>query len=181
MRSSSPGPSFSKDLDPLALWHLLDDAHAADAPSLDTLHDELGAARLDGFAGLGKSPELGHDESTERVVVRRGFGGRQVKVEGLAHVLEWHARVHQGLALRHRDDHLLLDVVLVTDLPDDLLDEIFDGHEAARAAVLVDDDRDVDLALLHVAQELVDGLRLGDELSGSQIRPDVHVLLAASE
>src|SRR5437867_13299408 len=132
MRSSSPGPSFSTVLDPLACGHLLDDADSADAPSLDTLDHELGAARLDRLARLREPAELGDDESAERVVIGSGFGGRQVEVERLAHVLERNARVHQRLALRHRDDHLLLDVVLIADLTDDLLDEVLDGHEPAR-------------------------------------------------
>src|SRR5439155_15602913 len=136
------------------------------APSLDTFDHELGAARLDRLARLREPAELGDDESAERVVIGSGFGGRQFEVERLAHVLERNARVHQRLALRHRDDHLLLDVVLVADLADDLLYEILDGHEPARAAVLVDDDSDVDLVLLHVAEQLVDGLRLGTNWAG---------------
>ena len=45
-------------------------------------------------------------------------------------------------------------VVLVFDLADDLLDEVFDRREADRRAVLVDDDRHVLVAGLHAAQQL---------------------------
>ena len=54
-------------------------------------------------------------------------------------------------------DHRLLDVVLVLDLADDLLEQVLDRHEAGRAAVLVEHDRDVDLAALELVQEVVDG------------------------
>ena len=55
----------------------------------------------------------------------------------------------------------LLDVVLVLDLADDLFDQVLDRDQPGRAAVLVDDDRDVHAALLHLVQQLVDLLGLG--------------------
>src|SRR5439155_18946875 len=48
--------------DALTLRHLLDDANAADAPSLDALDDELRASRLHGLARFRESTELGNDE-----------------------------------------------------------------------------------------------------------------------
>src|SRR5438874_4033114 len=181
MRSSSPGPSFSTQLDHLGGGRLFDDTHAADAAALDAFDDEPCTAGFDGLARLRESTELGDDKSAERVVVRSGLRRRQVQVERLADVLERNPRVHQRLALRHRQHHLLLDVVLVAYLADDLLDQILDRHEPAGAAVLVDDDRNVDLVLLHVAKELVDLLGLWDELSRSHVRPDLDVLLPARE
>ena len=52
--------------------------------------------------------------------------------------------VDAGLVVRQRHDHRLLLVVLVLDLADDLLDQVLDGDEAGRPAVLVEDDGDVD-------------------------------------
>ena len=57
----------------------------------------------------------------------------------------------------------LLAVVLVLDLADDLLQHVLDGHDARRAAVLVDDDGHVDAVCPHVGQQLVDSLRLRHE------------------
>ena len=61
------------------------------------------------------------------------------------------------------DDGLGLAVVLVANLADQLLDDVLDGHEAGRAAVLVDDDRELKALLLELAQQIDDALRLGHE------------------
>ena len=61
-------------------------------------------------------------------------------------------------------DRRFFAVVLVLDLADDLLEQILDRDEAGRAAVLVDDDGDVHLALAQLGQQLVDALRLRDEV-----------------
>ena len=60
-------------------------------------------------------------------------------------------------------DQRLLDVVLVLDLADDLLEEVLDRDQARRPAVLVEHDRDVDLAPLELVQQVVDRHRLRDE------------------
>ena len=60
------------------------------------------------------------------------------------------------------------DVVLVGDLADDLLEQVLHRDEPGGAAVLVDDDRHVELLGLHLAQELGDALRLGHEVRGPQ-------------
>ena len=59
-----------------------------------------------------------------------------------------------------------LAVVLVGDLADDLLDDVLDGDQPGGAAVLVDDDREVVLVALHLAQQVVDRLALGHEVHG---------------
>ena len=58
-------------------------------------------------------------------------------------------------------------VVLVGDLPDDLLDEVLDGHQTRGAAVLVDDERHVVAVALHVAQQGVGPLGVGHEVRGA--------------
>ena len=50
---------------------------------------------------------------------------------------------------------------IVLDLADDLLDQVLDGDQAGRAAVLVEHDRDVDLAALEGVEQVVDRHRLG--------------------
>src|SRR5262249_24069142 len=61
------------------------------------------------------------------------------------------------------DERLRLDVVLVANLTDDLLEQIFDRDEARRAAVLVDDDRALRLLALELLQQLRTPLRLRHE------------------
>ena len=42
-------------------------------------------------------------------------------------------------------------VVLIGDLPNDFLEDVLDRHEPRRAAVLIDDDGEVDPSGLHLA------------------------------
>ena len=58
-------------------------------------------------------------------------------------------------------------VVLVVDLAHNLLDDVLEGDEAEGASELVDNDGDVDLAGLEVAQEVVNLLGLGNEEGGT--------------
>ncbi len=69
--------------------------------------------------------------------------------------------VDPGLVVGDPDDQRLLDVVLVLDLADDLLEEVLDRDQAGGAAVLVEHDRDVDLAPLQLVQEVVDVIDSG--------------------
>ena len=88
-----------------------------------------------------------------------------VDVEQLGEVVD----VHASAGTRTVPSAELLDagrlaVVLVGDLADDLLEDVLDGDQAGRAAVLVDDDREVALVALHLAQQVVDRLALGHEV-----------------
>src|SRR5262249_2070929 len=55
--------------------------------------------------------------------------------------------------------------------PDDFFQEIFDRDEAGRAAIFVDDDRDLGLLALELLEELGYALALGDDNRGAQERP----------
>ena len=57
-----------------------------------------------------------------------------------------------------------VDVVLVGDLPYQLLQDVLQCYEAGRATVLVDHDGQVLLARLHLADDLSHPLALGQEL-----------------
>ena len=59
-------------------------------------------------------------------------------------------------------DQRLVDIEFVDDLAHELLDEVFEGHHAGSAAVLVDHDGEMELACLHLAHERGDALGLGD-------------------
>ena len=63
-------------------------------------------------------------------------------------------------------------VVLVGDLADDLLERVFDRHDARNAAVFVEHHGDVVAAPLKLLQQIVDGLRLGhEERLAQKLRP----------
>ena len=74
-----------------------------------------------------------------------------------------HPPVDEVLAGREAHDVGLFRVVLVDDLADELLEAILECHETGDRAVLVGDEREVELAGLHLAHQLAHGLVLGDE------------------
>ena len=77
--------------------------------------------------------------------------------------LDLHAAVDEVVAVGQALDGQLLDVVLVDDLADQLLEAVLQRDQAGDAAVLVGDDREVELAGLHLAHQPGDRLVLGDE------------------
>ena len=89
--------------------------------------------------------------------------------------------VHRQLArhaVRARVD--LLDealrlVVLVGDLPDQLLEQILEGHQPGRAAVLVDDDGDVQLLGLEFLQQRVRALGFRHEIRRVKLAAQIEV------
>ena len=87
-----------------------------------------------------------------------------------AEVVDVGPAVDPRLVVGEPDDQRLLLVVLVLDLADDLLEQVLDGDEAGRAAVLVEHDRDVDLAPLELVEQVVDAHRLGHEDRRAQER-----------
>ena len=78
------------------------------------------------------------------------------------------------------DDLLRLLVELVADLADNLLEQILHRDDAARSAVLVDDDGDGDLLALHLAQHVDAALDLGHEEDVAPQRPRDRAGVAAS-
>ena len=70
-------------------------------------------------------------------------------------VVDVHRRVHPPRAVLEGLDGWVLTVVLVGDLTDDFLRDVLDGDQASRAAVLVDDDRDVHPVALHLLEQVI--------------------------
>ena len=115
------------------------------------------------------------DEAADGVPVPRG----QVRSEQLVDLVHGHLARDPELAATERLDERLVDVELVDDLADQLLDEILEGHHARRAAVLVDDDGEMELPGLHLAHERGDSFRLGDVVRRPATVAHGAVLLAA--
>ncbi len=111
------------------------------------------------------------DQPADRVVLV-GVLEPQVGVEQLGEVIDVGAAVDAGLILGQPDDHRLLGVVLILDLADDLLEEVLDRDQAGGPAILVEDDRDVDLPPLELVEEVVDRHRLGHEHGRPQQRAE---------
>ena len=97
-----------------------------------------------------------------------------LQVPELEQVVDRGAAVDAGPVLAQLLDQRLLDVVLVLDLAHDLLEQVLDRDQARRAAVLVEHDRDVDLAPLELVEQVVDRHRLRHEHGRPQERPQVR-------
>ena len=126
----------------------------------------------DKLATRGDPPDDGEHEAAERIDVGLFLGLEQLGPEPRLELLDRCARRGDEPELGVDGDiRRLLLVVLVLDVADDLLDQILDGDEPVRAAVLVDDQRHVDARRLH-ANEQVHGRHGGRHIEN---RPaDLH-------
>ena len=92
-----------------------------------------------------------------------GDGGRfktfQVHTEQLAQAIDIGITGHhiRAVALLH---HVDFDLVFVVDLAPDLFQPVLDRDHTGHTAVFVDHDREVQVLLLHLAHERLDGLAL---------------------
>src|SRR5256714_13984958 len=143
----------------LAMAGLLgqDDPYLLDPAPLDIDHGELPAVLLDRLALDRDVSEPGHDESGQRLVraVRQPEPGRLRQLVRAYHALDQ----HPGRGRRQRYGHLVrgrLQVVLVGDLPDQLLGEVLQGHQTVGAAVLVHHDGQLRVGRLQRLQYAVE-------------------------
>lgn len=88
----------------------------------------------------------------------------EVDAEQLAEVVDAHpGRDADRAVVELFDLGALVGVGLVGDLADDLLEDVLDGEQARGAAVLVDRDGHVVVRALHLLEQLVEPLGVGDE------------------
>src|SRR5690606_28683508 len=117
-----------------------------------------------------QAAQLMHYQSAGRVVIVI----RQVGVEVFVKVLDPGQRPHQvrraafrvGLGL---DARRFLAVVLVIYFADDFFQYVLDRQQARNAAVLVDDNRHVIVAVAKLLEEGIEPLRFRDDRSGTQV------------
>src|SRR5580658_9305429 len=119
-----------------AFRHNLDAHH----PRLVRLaHDELHSAHVHRRAHRGYTAGAADDEPSQRLELAVC---RESLAERLRDIRERHRRVGDHVTVAKRLD-LRVDVVLVADVTDDLLDDVFERDEASRPPELVADDRDM--------------------------------------
>src|ERR1700674_4607263 len=134
-----------------------------DASALDAFGAELEVLEGDHFAFVGDVAQQVEDEAADGVP----FGVGELDAELFADLVDGGPSGDAEGPVGESFDAGGLAVVLVDDLADDLLEEVFEGAEPGGAAVLVDDDRHVELFALHLAEELGDAFLLGDEHRGA--------------
>mmetsp|Transcript_28374 Transcript_28374/g.52945 ORF Transcript_28374/g.52945 Transcript_28374/m.52945 type:complete len:300 (+) Transcript_28374:2916-3815(+) len=69
----------------------------------------------------------------------------------------------------------LFNVVLVFDFPNDLLNQVFDGHQAVDAAIFINNQRHMPTLRLHFGEQNTDRHAWGDKQQGTQNFGDVKV------
>ena len=134
---------------------------------------EAEAVEGEGLAGAGDRLGLVDDEAGDGVGLLVG----ERPVEGAVEVADGDAALDLDRAVGLAGDAGgLLDVVLVGDVADDLLDDVLERDEALERAVLVDDEGEVGAAAEELAELVVEGRRLGDEVGLHRHVDDVEAL-----
>src|SRR5450631_478492 len=111
-----------------------DDTQEIDSPPVGAHDSELQFPHLDGLAAARQTTEFLHEQSADGVVFLVGKCGAEVVVE----IRNRREGTDGEFALALPPNRLIvLDIVFIVDLPDDLLNDVLDGHETAYAAVLV--------------------------------------------
>ena len=120
-------------------------------------------------AVLGDHVELGEDQPAQGLGLLV-FG--EVHVQGLGHIVQIR-RAGDAPGIFTQGDNLLIlqGVEFVVDVAHDLLQQILHGHQAGGAAVLVNDDGQVNLPALHIPEELVGAHRLGHKVGRPEQLP----------
>jgi hypothetical protein len=127
--------------------------------------DEWSSAQqqpVSGYFGTGQrhAAELVAEESADGIDLL----GFDVDTEDFTQILERYPRGHpEPSVFELLDGCYLVRVVFVGDLPDDLLDDVLDGHQARDAAVLVDQQRHVVSVSLHLGEKTVERLGVRHE------------------
>ena len=139
------------------------------------------AGVLEGFAGLGDVSEDGDDVAGDGFVVVV-FG--EVEVQGVVELVDVEAGVEGGGLLVGCDGDggvVGLLFVFVVYFADDFFEDVFDGDEACGAAVLVEDDGEVDFGGAELGEEVADGLGFGDDEGFADDVVEVEVLAVVEE
>jgi hypothetical protein len=126
---------------------------------------------LNGFAAARQASEFLHQQSADGVVFLIGKRGAEVFVE----FRNGRQRAHREFARAFPPDGLVvLDIVFVIDFTDDLLDDIFDGHQTADTAVLIHHHGNVVVAQTKFFEEDVEAFALRNEDHRAHVLADLE-------
>src|SRR3954452_25004422 len=145
------------------------DPDRLDAVLAHRLDPDRVAVGLDRVAPLGQAPERGEDVAADRVV---GVAvDRQLDL-GVGEVAERDVTAHEPVAVGELAQGGGAGIGLILDLPHHLLEDVLDGDDPDRAAVLVDDDRERGALDLKVVEEVVERARLRNDQGVANDRID---------
>src|SRR5215469_16857655 len=149
-------------------WHGSDQLHLAGLVERDANALDAAVTRLQHFHA---KPVFLNDfaflwDSSGEFTHETGYSGRSFALwthaEQLFQAINIHIPRHEiGILILA---HHLRDLMLIADFADDLLDEIFDGHQARDSAILVDHNRHANFVFLHLAKQIARQLGLRDKI-----------------
>src|SRR5690606_4813842 len=120
-------------------------------------HLEVEAVEGDGFTPLGKASEAFQDQAANGVEL----GVVQISVEEFVEFIDGGQDLDGELRGTQRlDPAFTVNVVLVLDLTDDLLQNVFDGHQARHATIFVHHNGHVVAVAAKFLQQMVEPLAL---------------------
>src|SRR6185437_5248267 len=128
---------------------------AGDPATIHALHDDPESVEVQLLPRARHTTQHGIDEAADG----RDLRIRKIGAQRLRELIEADAAMHP-IAIAILLDGRWLRRGVVTDLTDDLFENVFEGHDARGAAELVHDDRDVRAATLEIVQLGVEHLRL---------------------
>src|SRR5690606_36525867 len=122
------------------------DANLGNPAPLDLEHLDREFVDVEGL------PDVRHVAEPGQQVAADGFEpfALDLHAKRLAHLVDADLAAEDEHAVAFADHGLALDVVFVANLANDLLEQVLDGYEPRRAAVLVDDNGHLHLADLYL-------------------------------
>ena len=135
------------------------DRHLGDASSLHLRDLDADAVHAHARSDDRDLAQFVHDEAADRVV---GAVLGQVDVRAARELVGAQRAGNEESPVGARADADASLIVLVGDLTDDLFDDIFEGHDAGDAAVLVNDDGHLQALVAQLDHEGADRHGLGD-------------------
>src|SRR5215211_5015991 len=154
------------------------DAHRHDAVLPHRLDANLVAVGGDHVAALRQAPQFREHvpaDGVEGVRIHRELDSRVLEVA------DRHVAAHVPVAVGQAPQRGRTRVGLILDLTHDLLQDVLDGHDPDGPPVLVGDDAERGALTLELGQQVVEGLRLGEDRHiadrglDRRVRARVHV------
>ncbi len=135
----------------------------------------------DDFAAGRDAPQLEENQAAQRIEFIFFFLGNEVEAEFLFQLVDADAGVDFEQMVIDANDfifRLFVFIVLILDIADDLLEQIFHRHQPVRAAIFIDDNGDVASGMAHAHQQIDNSHRRRHEQHLAHHRMRVERLVA---
>jgi hypothetical protein len=153
------------------LWHR-GDKQQVQAPFVGTENLEFKSAQPNHLAATGQMPQLVSNQATDGVVFIIGKGSEKTFVEFIDRGQGTHRKAMRSL---FPDIDPFLGVVFVVDIPDNFLEDVFDGHKTRYATELVEHNRHVGACQTKFGKQCIETLAFRHEHRCAGVLAQVEV------